>query len=166
MTPSPSVEPHAPSAITASALKLGYAGLLPQALAVALAFADDRWRWTAVAFGFGYAALIFSFLGGVWWGLALTRRDPPGWIFGVAVLPSLIAAGAYVPWIFGLAWPQPSLILLALLILLSPLVDRAILRDARGWHDARGFDATGWMRLRTWLSLGLGSATMLLSLRA
>lgn len=163
MTTSAPVEPVEPFA---SALKLGVAGLLPQVLAVALAFADDRWRWTAVAFGFGYAALIFSFLGGIWWGLGLARRDPPAWIFGVAVVPSLIATGSYVPWIFGLPWPQPSLILLALLILLSPLVDRAIIRHLRGLDGSTTFNPAGWLRLRSLLSLGLGGLTLLLSLRA
>ena len=50
---------------------LGYAGLLPQALAfVAVAAGEVGGRFTALALSYAYAALILSFLGGMWWGLA------------------------------------------------------------------------------------------------
>lgn len=51
-------------ALPASALWLGLAGLLPQILCLVLVF-DNQHRFSALAAGWLYAALIFSFLGGV-----------------------------------------------------------------------------------------------------
>jgi hypothetical protein len=133
---------------------LGYAGQLPQVLAVIL-LADPQTRWIAMAGGFGYAALIFSFLGGVWWGVGISNPQAPRWIYVAAVLPSLIGLAAYVPWIFGWSWPGPSLIVLGLCLLASPVVDREMalklpLPD-------------GWVRLRSYLSVGLGLLTLMLA---
>jgi hypothetical protein len=135
---------------------LGYAGLLPQAIAVAMLLEDTTLKWIAIAGGYGYAAFIFSFLGGAWWGLALSAANPPRWLYPVAVLPSLIALATYLPWIWGLQWPEPSLWVLAFGLLLSPLVDRAL-----GRHIAL---PKGWLRLRVHLSVGLGLLTALLAL--
>ena len=110
-------------------------------------------RWGALAIGYAYAALIFSFLGGVWWGLALRQDKAPLWIYVVAVLPSLIGVATYLPWIWGYRWPGPSLIILGLLVAASPLVDLKI-----------GGSPAGWMQLRWILSLGLGSLTVVLGL--
>lgn len=57
-----------------SALKLGHAGLLPQAAAYALALTNNDVATYALVSGFAYAALIFSFIGGVWWGQVNTAR--------------------------------------------------------------------------------------------
>ena len=130
------------------ALWLGYAGLLPQLLALAGALTQTEWRWMAQAAGFAYAALIFSFLGGVWWGQAITSKRSASWIFVVSVVASLIALGLFLPWVVGWEWPGPSLLWLGLLIGLSPLVDRRI-----------GLAEPAFMRLRTHLSVGLGALT-------
>ncbi|EDX80246.1 hypothetical protein BBAL3_1403 [Brevundimonas sp. BAL3] len=54
---------------------LGFAGLLPQAAAVAvLILGGPDVRFAALSLAYAYAALIFSFLGGVWWGLAAMAR--------------------------------------------------------------------------------------------
>jgi Protein of unknown function (DUF3429) len=137
------------------ALRFGFAGLLPQAAALFLVATDSESRWSALAVGYAYAALIFSFLGGVWWGQALTLKNAPGWIYAAAVAPSLIALATYVPWVVGAEWPGPSLIVLGVCLMLSPLVDRAIGRTA-ALHD-------GWMRLRIMLSAGLGGLTLFLA---
>ena len=145
----------APS-LPAAAKWLGYAGLLPQILAVAMILYDPTLEWIALAGGYGYAAFIFSFLGGVWWGLALNAANPPSWLYPVAVAPSLIALASYLPWIWGLEWPEPSLWILAIGLLLSPLVDRAL---------ARHFPLPdGWLRLRIHLSVGLGVLTLVLAI--
>ncbi|RPF72189.1 DUF3429 domain-containing protein [Aurantiacibacter spongiae] len=132
---------------------LGVAGLLPQwTLLFVLAVGGDYWRFAALALAWGYAALIFSFLGGMWWGLAargVERVD--GWVWIAAVLPSLIALATYTPWVFGAEWPGPSLIVLGIAILLTPLVDRKLRPLAPDW----------WMSLRWPLSVGLGIATLL-----
>ena len=145
------------SGLHARARWLGYAGLLPQALAVLL-LTDVELRWTALAGGFGYAALIFSFLGGVWWGIGVSNPQAPRWIYVAAVLPSLIAFAAYLPWIFGWSWPGPSLIVLALLLLVSPIVDHEIALTIAL--------PEGWLRLRRVLSIGLGWLTAMLAVAA
>ena len=95
---------------------LGLAGLLPQIAAVAAVIHGGEARWTALALSFGYAALIFSFLGGVWWGLALAAPRVPRWTFAVSVLPSLIALALWYPWMVGDTWPGPELVVLGALI--------------------------------------------------
>ena len=138
------------------AVMLGIAGLLPQVAALLMTFTEAH-RYTGLAAGFFYAALIFSFLGGLWWGVAATRQDAPEWLFVAAVVPSLIAFASGIPWMVGGTWPGPSLGYLGIAILASALVDRAIFRrgliDRSLWH------------LRLGLSLGLGGLTLLLALR-
>ncbi len=135
---------------------LGYAGLLPQIFAVLMLFDDGGLRWIAMAGGYGYAAFIFSFLGGIWWGLALVTPNAPKWIFAAAVTPSLIALASYLPWTWGWEWPAPSLWLLAFGLALSPLVDFAMAKSIPL--------PAGWLRLRMQLSLGLGGLTAILAL--
>jgi hypothetical protein len=153
-------------------LILGAAGLLPQGAAVlAAAFGGPKLYYTALAIGYAYAVLIFSFLGGLWWGLAAggaarvgigaTRGEKvPGWLWVAAVCPSLIALLSFMPWVYGHPWPGPSLILIGLCIAASPLIDGKIVA-----HPAIP-TPPWWMRLRWALSLGLGSATLALGLIA
>lgn len=133
---------------------LGYAGQLPQILAVIL-LADPETRWIALAGGFGYAALIFSFLGGVWWGVGVSNPQAPRWIYVAAVLPSLIALAAYLPLIFCRVWPGPSLLAIGLCLILSPAVDREMALQLPL--------PDGWVSLRSRLSLGLGALTLMLA---
>ena len=134
---------------------LGYAGLLPQAIALALSLTGDEWGFVALAGGFAYGALIFSFLGGVWWGQALAAGRGSTGIFVVAVLPSLIALALFLPWTLGQSWPGPSLLWLGFLIGLSPLIDRRL-----------GLGGSEFMRLRIHLSVGLAVLTILLGIVA
>lgn len=141
--------PH--GSVPPAAVWLGYAGLLPQVVALVLVATGSQWSWVALAAGFGYAALIFSFLGGVWWGQGMSLPNAPRWIFAAAVLPSLIGLALFLPWTLGWPWPGPSLLWLGVFLIGSPLVDKAI-----------GPAAPGWMRLRWHLSLGLGGLTIAL----
>ncbi|WP_295527217.1 DUF3429 family protein [Novosphingobium sp. Chol11] len=138
-----------------SARALGYAGLLPQAAALLAVIKGGPVSWTAMALAYGYAALIFSFIGGAWWGIGLARAETPRWIFLAAVMPSLIGLALWFPWMEGWSWPGPELIGLGALIAASPLVDLAI-----------GFKPDGWMRLRRDLSIGLGSLTIAIGFAA
>jgi len=138
---------------------LGLAGLLPQAACLlAVVAGPPEARWTGLAIGWGYGALIFSFLGGLWWGLAAAAQARgemvPGWLWFAAVAPSLLALLTYVPWVLGYGWPGPSLIVLGLMIAGSLLVDRQLGALAPAW----------WMGLRAVLSLGLGVMTVVLGL--
>jgi hypothetical protein len=134
---------------------LGYAGLLPQVICIAMILTGHEWRYAALAGGYGYAAAIFSFLGGVWWGQALASGRATTGAYILAVMPSLIAVALFLPWSFGWEWPGPALLYLGALILASPLVDRAL-----------GFAAADFLHLRWHLSIGLGALTIALGLIA
>ncbi len=147
--------PGAASLTPASRL-LGYAGLLPQIICIALVAIDNTYRFSALFMGFVYPAVIFSFLGGVWWGQAIASRNQAGaTVYLVAVLPSLIAAALFIPYLEGWEWPGPAMLYLGAFIALSPMVDRAL-----------GYAATDFLRLRWHLSLGLGALTIALGLLA
>jgi Protein of unknown function (DUF3429) len=136
---------------------LGFAGLLPQSLAVLLAL-DSASRYVALAAGYFYAALILSFLGGLWWGLAAAASKPPQWSFAAAVGPSLLAFATGVPWMIGTTWPGPSLIVLAVALVASLSVDLRLRRLELMSGDL--------FALRVRLSLGLGALTLALGLLA
>ena len=135
---------------------LGYMGLLPQ-LCILLYMGQSAERvWIGQAAGFGYAALIFSFLGGTWWGVGLMAPNVPRWLYIVAVLPSLIAFATYLPWIWSWESPKLSLVILGLGLLISPAVDRAVSQHLE--------ILPGWLRLRLHLSVGLGLLTLAICL--
>ncbi|MFM9935339.1 MAG: DUF3429 domain-containing protein [Novosphingobium sp.] len=146
------------SRVSEAARALGYAGLLPQVAALLAVFKGGPPAWTALALAYAYAALIFSFLGGVWWGIGIAQSDranpeSPRWIFLAGVMPCLIALAGWFPWMAGWTWPGPELIGLGVCIALSPLVDLAI-----------GLKPEGWLALRRDLSIGLGVLTILIGL--
>lgn len=135
---------------------LGLAGLLPQFTCVAVLYAGPaEWREAALAIAFAYAALILSFLGGMWWGIAAAapaaqRRKALGWLWIAAVLPSLVALACFLPWALDWAWPEPSLVILGGALLVTLGVDAKLGALAPRW----------WMALRVPLSTGLGLATI------
>lgn len=152
------MNPNVPSPVPVFARLLGFAGLIPQGLVLmGLVLGGPDIRFAALSLGFAYAALIFSFLGGVWWGLAAAAPAPrPGWVWVAAVLPSLLALGSAWPWATGQTWPGPSLVILGMLIISSVLVDLKL--------ASLGMTPSGWMSLRLPLSLGLGAMTLLAGL--
>lgn len=143
------------TSLSPAARALGYAGLLPQLICLALILMGHEWRYSALAGGFAYAAAIFSFLGGVWWGQAVQSGKATAGAYGVAVVPSLLAVALFLPWTFGWDWPGPALLYLGALIMGSPLIDRAL-----------GFANRAFLRLRWHLSIGLGGLTIALGLLA
>lgn len=132
----------------------GFAGIAPQALAV-LAALSPTWRFTALSAGFFYAALILSFVGGVWWGVASTQPKAPQWVYPVAVAPSLIALATGIPWMVGALWPWPSLAVLGAALIVSPVMDMNL--------RALGLISAAVLWLRIILSVGLGIMTCLLA---
>ena len=140
------------SSLTPASKWLGYAGLLPQIICLGLTVLEHEYAYTAMAGGFAYAAAIFSFLGGIWWGQAVQSGRAGAGAYLLAVCPSLIAVALFLPWSFGWEWPGPALLFLGILLLGSPLVDRAL-----------GFAQADFMRLRWHLSIGLGGLTIALA---
>ncbi|RDE04543.1 DUF3429 domain-containing protein [Sphingomonas aracearum] len=143
-----------------TARALGFAGLLPQIAAVVFVLAGHRNGGIDVsiahgigqALAFGYGALILSFLGGMWWSVAMLRGAGQQRLAIVAVLPSLVAGGLALALAAtgAIRW---CLVALGCVILLTLLVDR---------HLAdRGEAPAGWMALRVPLSIGLGGLTIL-----
>ena len=135
---------------------LGLAGLLPQLAVAAVVFSGDGpLRFTALSMGYGYAALILSFLGGLWWGIAASKPNPPEWLWVAAIVPSLIALASAVPWSTGQPWPGPSLLILGASLIVALAVDFALAR--------LGMVPPWWISLRLPLSLGLGGLTLALA---
>mgnify|MGYP003675056686 CR=1 FL=1 len=137
-----------------SATFLGLAGLLPQLFCLVAVF-EENTRYIALSAGYLYAALIFSFLGGFWWGLAVASPGAPQWVYSVAVVPSLVAVASGIPWMIGSTWPGPSLALLGIALIAALWVDVRLNRLNL---------MPDWMlRLRILLSLGLGLTTLALA---
>ena len=143
------------TSLTPASRWLGYAGLLPQIICVLLALSGHEYGYSALAGGFAYAAAIFSFLGGVWWGQAIASGKGGAGAYLVAVMPSLIAVALFLPWTFGSEWPGPALIYLGGFIMMSPMIDRAL-----------GFATRDFLLLRIQLSAGLGLLTIALGIIA
>ncbi|WP_445191025.1 DUF3429 domain-containing protein [Sphingomonas sp. Tas61C01] len=135
--------------VSQAAMLLGFAGLAPQFAAVtmiALGRSD-----LALPVAVAYPLIILSFLGGIWWGFAVRRRESQASLAALAVVPSLVAMGllamATITGRFGLL-----LIGTGVALLMTLIVDR---------HLARSGDAPAdWLRLRVPLSVGLGGLTI------
>lgn len=137
---------------------LGALGLLPQGAAALLAALDPPLlRAAGVMLASGYAALILSFLGGMWWGLAAAAPASPRWTWLAAVAPSLWALACLVAGL-AIGLPNVALVPLALAVLLTPLVDRRL--------AALGLAPHWWMRLRVPLSVGLALLTAIVAVLA
>ncbi len=137
------------------AFLLGLSGLLPQALAVLIALCPPYAPAAQLA-AFFYAALILSFLGGLWWGVAATRPDAPLWIYVVAVVPSLIAFAAGLLGIVRTGSLVQPLMIVGVALLSTPLID---------WQlDRRGLVPERWLTMRLILSVGLGGLTLAVAL--
>ena len=143
------------NALNQNALLLGLAGLLPQVAACTVAFTHTDFAMYALVSGFAYSALIFSFIGGVWWGQALGASTRFAWIYVAAVCPSLISWFAALLLFSNLKWWPYAIGAVAIGLLLSPLID---LQISKVLSQPRG-----WMKLRLILSIGLGCLTLLMA---
>lgn len=139
------------TAIPASPLTLGLAGLLPFWGLAALLAITPVWGYASgqIALALSaYGAVIVSFLGGIRWGLATAAPGPwTGSHFERAVLPSLIAWGALA------LSPTLGLVVLGVVALALGPADRSLVTDglAPPWYG----------RLRLILSTGAGVALLL-----
>jgi len=135
-----------------AALLLGAAGLLPTIAALGVLLLARRPEQDLAFRAAGlYGAAILSFLGGSWWGLAVSRghpRDLPRWL-GLAVLPAL--AG----WAVAMAGSPLAVAGLSGLFLASLWVDRELGRRfvAPEW----------WLSMRVPLSLCMAGLYMMIA---
>lgn len=124
--------------IPTPAFLLGWAGVLPFAALSVLTLADGS-QW----FGFDplhtlqaliiYGMIILSFMGGVQWGLEMTRPDGDGALgFTASVIPALIAFAA------SFVSPTAALLILAAGFLILLGYDMARVRAGIGpvWYGA------------------------------
>ena len=137
---------------------LGLAGNAPQAFCLLMVLHGGEDRWTALAAACCYAALILSFLGGLWWMAGMLAGVTAGWFHALAVVPSLVGWAMLLPWCVGAPWPRPELMTLGLLILASPLADRA--------HARHVTLPDGRLKLRKLIATGLGVLTVAVGLLA
>ncbi|MBX7539590.1 DUF3429 domain-containing protein [Qipengyuania sphaerica] len=139
---------------------LGLAGLLPQAAFLLLAyFGPDDLQEAAQPLAALYAGLIFTFLGGAWWGIAAgapaaERRGGLAWLWIASVVPSLIVLAVLTLWLGSRLPLEPVLVVLGAGLLIALGVDSRIGSLAPRW----------WMSLRAPLSIGLGAMTIAIAL--
>ncbi|KPF88180.1 hypothetical protein IP70_01570 [alpha proteobacterium AAP38] len=137
---------------------LGLSGVLPQVLCLgaAMLVPSVPENNAPAAMGLAYAALILSFLGGLWWMAALQRGVTASAPYILAVLPSLLGWVALFPVALGFDNVHSALGFVGVLLLLSPLVDRYLGRSIPL--------PPGWVRLRVMMAGGLGLLTIALAL--
>jgi hypothetical protein len=87
---SPDSAPSETSAPKAARL-LGWGGVIPF---VALALASLTAAPEAAPLLLGYGAIILSFMGAVWWGVAMARGETGPRLYAISVLPALAAFAA------------------------------------------------------------------------
>ncbi len=138
------------------AIVLGALGLLPMVIALFVRLAagvdpDSPLPGKIGGLALTYAAMVLSFLGGIWWGVASARagEEERSTLLVIAVVPTILATLLY-----GLSADLPVLCstLLGLVIAATPVVDHMLDRKrlVPGW----------WMTLRLPLSLALGALTI------
>lgn len=138
-----------------TAFVLGLSGLIPQVIACYLVFSGVEPKLGYLG-GLLYAALILSFLGGLWWGVAGARDDAPAWLYIVGVCPSLVALGAVLPVLLGESHVPYAVV--GGTLLMTPGVDFVL--------QKRGYVPRGWLAMRFILSVSLGLLTLGLGLSA
>jgi len=150
--------PSLPTALPTPVRLLGLSGVVPQVLCLGAALfkAGLPSATGPAALGLAYAALILSFLGGLWWMAALQQGVTRAGPYGVAVLPSLLGWVALFPLALGLDAVHSALGFVGVLLLLSPLVDLYLGRSIPL--------PPGWVRLRMMMAGGLGLLTIALAL--
>lgn len=131
------------STVPRPALLLGLSGLLPSVAMLLAMIVLPEWRGAAAGAGLAYGALIASFVGGAWWGLAAARAKPSAMLplLAMSVLPSLAA------WPALLIPPAGVLLVLAAVFAILLPTDRLLLRQ--------GVAPAWWLGLRMPLSLGM-----------
>jgi len=138
----PAIASAKPLPLNPHALKLAHAGLVPFVIGAILVwlFYGSNWELEHgfVSFALSaYAALVISFLGGIYWGLGFRQTIPSPQPFIWGVVPSLVA------WMAVLMPAYAGLVLQGAMLVVCYLVDRRL-------YPALG--AAAWLNLRFRLS--------------
>lgn len=135
------------AALSATAHRLGYAGLVPFAAGALLVWIvrPDAHPYTTLALS-AYAAVVVSFLGGIHWGIGFREANPEPAIFIWGVVPSLVA------WLAVMMPANAGLVVHGVMLVVCYLVDRRI-------YPRHGL--AGWLTLRFRLSAGASFACFL-----
>lgn len=128
------------STVPRAALWLGLTGILPSIAAIAVMLSWPGAKGFAASAALAYGAMVASFVGGTWWGLAALRAAPEllSRYLQLAIVPTLVA------WLAVLVQPAAGFAILALLFIVLPPTDRR-LQDA-------GITPTWWLTQRRPLS--------------
>jgi hypothetical protein len=129
------------STLPRAARLLGLAGLIPTVAMITGLLLLPDWREQIAKAGLAYGAVIASFVGGAWWGLAARAEVVAPRLLVLSVLPSLMA------WPALLAPPATGLLLLAVVFASLLPTDRRLV--------AEGIAPAWWMDLRRPLSWGM-----------
>lgn len=144
------------SPLSATTRLLGFAGLVPQFIALLLVVTGIDSALGALM-AFLYAAMILSFIGGIWWGFSVAGLEHQGDLSGLAVVPTIVAGILLVARLLGMpvGW---ALVAIGSAILMTLIVDRRLVENGRAPRD--------WMMLRVPLSVMLGAMTILAGILA
>lgn len=133
------------STVPRPALRLGLVGLLPSIATLATMLAWPAGQDLLARLGVAYGAVIVSFIGGTWWGMACSRATPE-------ILPRLVALSAVpslIAWPIMLAPPATAYVVLAITFAVLVPTDRRL--------QAAGLAPAWWTRLRRPLSLAMAA---------
>lgn len=78
--------------------------------------------------GYFYVVFIFSFLGGLWWGVVVSWKDVFEWLYFVVVVFSLIVFVFGILWMIGVEWSGLLLGLLGIGLIVLIMIDRILFR--------------------------------------
>lgn len=150
------IDRTAPARLPSLSRWLGLAGLMPQILLAAVVLGlPAPFSPSAIGLALIYSALILSFIGGAWWGLAAHQEiRVPSWVWFAAVAPSLIAFAAIGAGTIGRS-PGLGLMMTGASLVAALGVDIRL--------AAIGLGPAGWLRFRKPLSIGLGGLTLLIA---
>ncbi|WP_347546913.1 DUF3429 domain-containing protein [Roseomonas sp. CAU 1739] len=131
---------------------LGLTGMLPNVAALAVMLAWPEAQGFAAHAALVFSAMVASFVGGTWWGLAALRASPGelSRFLQLAIMPALTA------WLAVLVQPATGFAILAMLFAVLPPTDRRL--------QAAGVTPGWWLAQRRPLSYAMAVLQVVTSL--
>ena len=127
------------------AIWLGLTGILPSLAAIVAMVAWPAAQDVATSAALTYGAMVASFVGGTWWGLAALKAPPEALsrYLQLAIMPTLVA------WLAVLVQPATGFAVLAVLFIVLPPTDRRL--------QAAGITPGWWLAQRRPLSFAMAA---------